>query len=613
MQDFLNKTFFLILFWLFSVPLYGQFDQLPVTDTLIADSSKIKVIFIRKFKAKETPEGRFQELIGDVHLQQLDMHLWCDLGYIKPQKQVEAFGNVQILQADSIRVFSDSLFYDGISRLAQLRQNVVLEDSSMTLFTDELDYNLNTRIATFPTGSLIETDTMTLISKKGQYDANTNMAYFEDSVRITGSDYKLTADSLAFNTETEKAFFLGATTIYHGEKTIYCEDGFYDSKNEYAELRQNARFENKEEGKEELATGDKIIFDGKKEMYYLIGNAFYQNADQEVEADTILMDAKTEQYYFKGQPKFKSRDSTQNQSIDAKFTTYDAETKTMIFRGDVIVAQDNSILTTDSLDYNSENKNGLARGNVVWVDTVEHTQISCQVAQYNDSTKYLKAYGNPVLQSQIDGDTLWLRADTLISIPADTSQQDSSQDARNLKAFHHVRVYKSDMQAVCDSLYYNALDSTFQFYQKPVLWVDGTQFAADSIKVKLKNNKIYRVFLRQNSFIVNRKDSLYHNQVKGDNMTTKFVGEHISSIEIKGNGETVYYAEDDKGAYIGVNDVDCVDMFLFFNNNELRRIRFEGKPTAILYPMGQAPHEQLKLKGFRWLEQFRPKNKYDIL
>ncbi len=633
------------------MPLLAQLpENPPVADSVALDSNKIEILFIRQLKSKELPTGRMQELIGDVHLKQQAMHLWCDYGIINPNKQVEAFGNVQMLQEDSIRIFSDTLLYDGNTRQARLRQNVVLQDTSMTLFTEKLDYDLNTKIATFPEGSLIESDTMTLVSQKGTYNANTNIAHFSDSVRVTGTQYKLIADSLDFNTQTEVAYFIAPTTIYHGEKTVYCEDGYYDGKKNYAELKQNARFENVEEGKEELATGDKIIYDGEEQMYYLIGNAYYENETQAVNADTILLDAETDQYYFRGNPKFRSKQENDNQSIDAQYSDYDAATKTMIFRGEVELHKDANIILADSLDYNTVTKSGLARGNVNWRDTSANTQITAQVAQYNDSTEYIKAYGNPVLQTVMDNDTMWLRADTLISMPVaidsltqdstttldslssantidstqavttiDSTQQSgsdtlviSNNKARHIKGYYNVLIYKSDMQVVCDSLFYDDVDSIFHFYGEPILWADGTQFTADTMAVKLKRNKLEKVLLYNNSFIITKNDSLYYNQTKGKDVIAYFAKNNISLVEIMEEGETVYYIQDENDSYVGVNDVNCEDMILFFAANQLQRIRFEGEPNAVLYPMGQVNHESLKLEGFQWLGNRQPQSKQDL-
>lgn len=599
-----------ILLSCFYSALWGQIsDRPPEPDSsIVADSSKIDIIHIGTLKEQVTPEGTFRELIKDVHLKQKEMHLWCDIGFIFPNRQVKAHGNVQMLQDDRIRIFSDSLFYDGISREAQLRQNVVLKDSNTTIFTEKLDYDLNTRIATFPEGSIIESDTTTMISKKGTYNANTNIAHFTDSVRITNPNYKLTTDSLAFNTETETALFIGPTKVYNDEKMVYCEDGFYDSKRNYAELYKNARFENHEDGKNEVATGDTIIYNGEDDIYYLIGNAHYENDDQIVDADTILMDGKTEQYSFRGNPKFQSKDSTNTQSIDAEFSDYDLETQTMIFRGEVQMVQESQIITTDSLDYNRETKEGIARGNVVWRDTSANTKITCQEAHYNDSTKYLLAKGNPILTTLIDQDTMWLRADTLFSMPDSTDV-----NRRNLRAYYNVQIFKSDIQSRCDSLFYNDIDSMFYFYTHPILWVDNVQFTADTIAIKMKDKQINRVFLYNNSFIVNTNEEIYFNQVKGKDVVTKFVEGKINTMDINKNGETVYYALDEEDKYMGVNDVDCQKMLMFFGDNQIKRIRFQGTPKAMLYPMNQVNHQTLRLEGFQWLDSLQIKNKYELL
>ncbi|BDS11333.1 OstA-like protein [Aureispira anguillae] len=605
------KYFVSILFTLLLLhPTWGQLSDTPPSPSHIEnDSSKIDIINIDKYKERNTPQGIFRELTGNVHLKQQEMHMWCDSGFILPNKQVEAFDNVQMLQDDSIRIFSDSLYYDGILRFSRLRENVVLKDTSMTLFTDKLDYDLNTRIATFPEGSLIESDTTTMISKKGTYNANTNIAHFSDSVRVTNPNYKLVADSLAFNTQTEMAFFLGPTMVYNEEKIVYCEDGFYDSKRNYAELYKNAHFENREDGKSEVAQGDTIIYDGEQDVYYLIGHAHFRNDQQEVFADTILMDGKTEQYSFQGNPIFKSRDSTNNQSINATHSDYDGVTKTMIFRGDVVVAQDQQIMTTDSLDYSTETKSGVARGNVVWRDTSANMQISCGEAFYNDSTKYLLAHKNPLLTTLIDKDTMWLRSDTLIAIP-----DSSDQDQRNLYAFHQVQIFKSNIQVLCDSLFYNSIDSIFNFYINPILWVDGSQFTADTIQVQMKKSKLHRVSLFNNSFIVNTNEATYFNQIKGKDAITQFNGAgDIQSMSVYENGETVYYALDEADRYMLVNDIDCQDMRLYFADNQIKRINYLGKPSAVVYPMHQVDHKTLQLNGFQWLDSLQIKTKYEFL
>lgn len=584
----------------------AQISDAPPEATELEDSSRIDILFINTFKERTTPEGTYRELIGDIHLKQQAMHLWCDLGFIDPYKQVDAFGNVQMLQDDSIRIFSDTLYYDGITRYARLRENVVLTDSSMTMFTNKLNYDLKSRIATFPEQSLIESDSSTLVSKRGYYNTRTSDAYFHDSVRITNPNYKLVADSLAFNTRTEVANFLGPTLVYNDEKVVYCEDGYYDSKANYAELYKNAYFLNREDGKQEEARGDTIIYDGSVDRYYLIGNAHFQDEDQEVDADTIIMDGKTEEYFFLGKPNFRSRDTTSNQTITATNSNYDALNKMMIFRGDVYVTQESQIIIADSLDYNMESKSGLARGHVIWVDTAANVKISAGRAVYQDSTEYLLADRDPMLTTLVDNDTLWLKADTLVSLP-DTG------DARHLYAYHHVRVFKSDMQARCDSLFYDGADSVFHLFEDPILWVDETQFTADTILLYLKSSKLDQVRLFHQSLIISTQEDTFFNQIKGKNALAQFVAGKVSTMDLYENGETVYYATDDDGAYMFVNDIDCDNMQLLFGEDQLKRIVYKGTPKAVVHPMRQVDHSSLFLQGFQWLDSFRIANKYQFL
>ena len=586
----------------------AQISSPQMDNNAAKDSSRIQILHISKLRERSTSAGIFRDLEGEVHLRQKNMDLWCDKGFIKPNKQVEASGKVHLQQEDSIHVYSDTLYYDGFTRIAQLHQNVRLVDTNMVLYTDLLNYDLNTKRAVFPNFTQIRSDSTLMTSKRGFYEVKRHRAHFEDSVRIENPNFSLKTDSLDYDTQTEIAYFLGPTTVNNPDKRVYCEDGYYDTKRNYAALYQNAQFENYEAGKQETARGDTILYDGEKDNYFLIGNAFYQNETQEVYADTIYIDNKQQAFSFMGNPKFVSRDSTEGQSINAVYSYYDDKSKTMVFRERVRIRQESQLIACDSLDYNTETKEGWAQGAVVWDDTAAKVQIRCEEAFYNDSTKFLLAHRQPVLRTIIDADTLWLRADTLWSYP-----DSSSTENRNIKAYHQVLIYKSDLQVRCDSLHYNGSDSTFRFFQKPILWVDGTQFIADTIDIQLRENQIYQLRLFENSFIVNTNDSVYFNQIKGRNVISFFEEGQLDRMTVFETGETVYYAVDDNNQYIGVNDVDCQDMHLFFEDKSVRSIRFEVTPSAVFYPMHQVNHLSLQLPGFQWLDSLSIRSKDELI
>ncbi len=573
-----------------------------------ADTSVIELIFAKKMRGQDGAEGSFLYLEGEVHFRQGDMQLWCDTAHRYPDRQIMAYGDVQMVQNDSIRIFSDSLFYDGITRKARLSGDVVLQDSPMTMFTPQLFYDLETQKADYPFGALVVTDSAQLTSKSGYYDANTNMAYFKDSVRLTDPNYKLFADSLAFDTEREIAYFTGPTYIFDEENMLYCEDGYFNNRKNFAELSGNPYYLKRTKEGYQKAKSDTIIYNGSENRYYLIGNAVYEDGEKEVRADTIVRDEDSEQFFFRGNPKFKSLDSTQSQTIDAKYSFYDSKTETLIFRDEVRVIDQAQVLVADSLDYSQNTHTGIARGRVAWQDTSSQISIFCGEAVYNDSTGLFIAKDRPIMLSLLDGDSLWLTADTLVGI-----KDSLDPDKKKFFAYQNAKLYKKDLQGLCDSLTYSETDSLFQFLGNPILWVDSVQFTADTVRATLSNKKIDKVFLYQNSLIVSSEEEQYFNQIKGKDMTAYFADNRLSHLDVVNSGEAVYYIIDEQKRYVGVNSVECTHMFMYFNNNQVDRIKFTVEPKATLYPMGQVNHESLRLKNFRWLEASRPKNKEEII
>jgi lipopolysaccharide export system protein LptA len=572
-----------------------------------ADSSRIDLIFSRKMKGIQLTDGDYLYLEGDVHFLQGNMHMWCDTAKRYPNKQIIAYGDVQMVQNDSIRVFSDSLFYDGNSRKSRLSGDVVLQDSTMTMFTSLLFYDLNTKIADYPKGALVVSDSTQLISKSGYYDANTNIAYFVDSVRMTNPNYKLIADSLAFDTQKEIAYFSGPTYIYNNEDLVYCEGGYYDNNKNYAELTGNPYYLQRNDAGYKKAKGDTIIYDGSIKKYYLIGNAVYEDGDKEVRADTIVRDGETDQFQFIGNPKFRSLDSTKNQTIDSKYSFYDSKTETVIFREDVRIVDNRQVLIADSLDYTKSNNIGIARGRVVWEDSSSNVRILCGEAIYNDSTGHFLAKDHPILVSKMDNDSLWLTADTLRAVP-----DSLDKEKKTFFAYNNVKIFKKDLQGLCDSLTYSQSDSIFQFFSNPILWLDSVQFTADTIRAIMANGKMSKAYMYQNSVIISTEDEIYFNQIKGRNMLADFIDNKLNTLDVRSNGKAIYYAYDNEKRYMGVNDVNCSDMFLFFAENSIQRIKFTGEPQAVLYPMGMTDHSTLRIKEFRWLEKQRPKSKFEV-
>lgn len=91
---------------------------------------RIKVVHSLEFLVLQEGENNLQKLNGRVELRQDSVFMYCDSALIQNETQVYAYHNVVIQQGDSLRVFADTLEYDGITRLAILEGNVILVNMS---------------------------------------------------------------------------------------------------------------------------------------------------------------------------------------------------------------------------------------------------------------------------------------------------------------------------------------------------------------------------------------------------------------------------------------------------------------------------------------------------
>jgi glutaredoxin 2 len=122
-----------------------------------------------------------------------------------------------------------------------------------------------------------------------------------------------------------------------------------------------------------------------------------------------------------------------------------------------------------------------------------------------------------------------------------------------------------------------------------------------------------RIYVFNNSMVINQiKPSLY-NQASGRTLNAYFTEGKINYVRIKGSpAETIFYPQDNDSAFVGMNYAtgDAVDVF--FENEEVKKIKFINDVNGTMYPMNQIPEDKKTLKNFVWQDKRRPKNKLEL-
>ncbi|MBX2891181.1 MAG: hypothetical protein KF734_09665 [Saprospiraceae bacterium] len=588
--------------------LFSQNPTQPLAAQQDTQKLKIETAFLVEYFVKG--DRTIQKLSGNVRMRQENTLVFCDTATLDQDFAVLK-GQVVIEQGDSVKVFADSAHYHAGTKISDLFGDVVLVNGIQQLFTTRLRYDMANKIATYHTGAMLTNGKSQLTSTHGYYHVNDKEVYFKGDVLVTDPEFTMRTDTMVFNTETQTLRFVAPTLISQQKGRIYTEGGFYDIENDFAVFDVNPQYE--KEG--QIGRARKMRYSGETKEYVLEGDAYIEEKNRMTSANVIRYNTQNDDIVLIGDAHY--QDSTRD--IVGEEIRYNSQNKRYQIAGRGRVSDPPNIIEADSLDFDDANGSGVALGDVVWTDTTSDFTILAWRMDYNKESDYLNAFGGaggagadgrPLMKSLIDRDTLYLAADTLTSFKPDTSS-----DTRLLLAHLDVRIYKSDLQAVCDSLSFSSEDSIFWFYKLqnlPIIWADTSQFSADTIRILLKNKKLDRIWLRQNALVINSDDELLFNQIRGRYTTAFFRDEQIREMLVEGNAQAVYYALDDTRAYIGVNETECSEMRLFFGNNKVEGIKFYNEPSGKFIPMRKVGRESKKLDGFFWEKARRPQSLEDL-
>lgn len=199
----------------------------PSADTSIREFQIISGPSMRAIKIDSLTT--LQTIAGGAIIQQGSTIFHSDSAVVNPTTHtLEAFGNIEINQADTVHTYSQYLKYLGVEKMAYLKDKVKLTNHSGTLFTDDLDYNLQTGIGNFYKGGKVIEGKSVITSTEGTYYDDTKDIYFKKNVKLDEPSKHIRADSLLYNMRTRKSDFISETHIKTPEVEINTTQGNYD-------------------------------------------------------------------------------------------------------------------------------------------------------------------------------------------------------------------------------------------------------------------------------------------------------------------------------------------------------------------------------------------------
>lgn len=411
---------------------------------------------------------------------------------------------------------------------------------------------------------------------------------------------------------------------------IYGDYLFYDGQTMIAQLRMNVKMENRNTT---LLT-DSLNYDRLYNLGYYFEGGTLMDEDNVLTSDWGEYSPATKQSVFNHDVKLVNPKYV----LTSDTLRYNTRSKVANILGPSDIVSDNnhiysergfyntlsgqaelldrSVLTNqgkklvgDSLFYDRNAGYGEAFDNVVMTDEVNKNMLTGDYCYYNELVDSAFATKRAMIIDYSQGDSLYMHGDTLQMVSYNI---DTDSLYRKMKAFHKVRMYRTDVQGSCDSLVYNSKDSCMTMYRDPILWNEGQQLLGEEIKMYVNDSTIDWVHIINQALTVEMKDSIHYNQVSGKEMKAYFVDGDMRHIEVTGNVLTAFYPEEKDSTMTGFNYLEGSVLHLYLRERKMERGVFVGKSNGTMYPMDQIPPDKLRLPAFVWLDYIRPLSKEDI-
>ncbi len=474
-------------------------------------------------------------------------------------------------------VHADRLRYDqyGKNPTAQvLNGNVEFKHKGARLLCDSAYfYQESNSLRAFSNVRMYQGDTLSLFSDYAYYDGNEQMAESRYNVILTHRQTKLYTDSLNYDRLYGIGYFFEGGKMIDKDNVLVSDWGEYDT-----ETRQSV-------------------------FYYDVN---LKNPKYVMNTDTLYYDTNTSVAHVTGPSEIVS-DNNIIHTIDGFYDTDNDRAK--LYRRSTIENEGKEI-TGDSLFY--DEVTGVSEGfhNVVYVDKENKNQLNSEYLWYNELTGTALATDSAVMREFSQGDTLYMHSDTM---KVYTFNMNTDSVFRKVHCYNKVRAYRTDVQAVCDSLIYNSKDSCMTMYKDPITWSDDRQLLGEIIEVYMKDSTIDHAHVINQALSVEQiPKTAYFNQISSRDMFGYFEGGEIHRTDAIGNVIAVYYIEEDKdSSYVNMVYIETDTMRMYMENRQLQKI-WASKNVGTMYPVTQTPPDKSKLPSFVWFDYVRPLDKDDI-
>ncbi len=632
--------------------------------------SLVVLLSSRSMQMVDVEGARTRKVIGPARFLHNDTYLLCDTALWNVETQIiEAWGNVSILQDETV-LTSDNLKYLINEDIAQFRGSVVqlTDKDHNTLRTRHLDYNTKDSVAIFKNGGAMrDKDGQIIESRDGTYDSKIKKFSFVNDVNMFTDSIFVKTRELVYESDLNLATFGHATDAWQENNMLSSNRGWYDRGRELFFFSDNVHVmsEDQEGWCDSLffhrntsdveMLGNAQVNDTTRNVFGLAGRIQYedslskvtmtrkpavisQTTEQDESTDTVYLGADKLVYYtvmrfevdsaavLDAQKRLKSLEVDPVGTFRKKAAEEAAKAKEEAMKDDPNyqgakkaaagggradgpagarrqsgpAARPQKLSAAPPVSSERSGSFGIhgIPKMVGFADSLSVVEPALDSLALTDSLRLTDSL--KLADSLRIADSLHI-ADSIANLPKDSTR------IGFLEAIGKVKVFKKNMQVVCDSLLYTDLDSLARLFKEPIVWQETVrQYTADSISLVVSDGAMEKASLMSNAFIAIEEDPTHFDQIKGAEMLAYFDDNGgLKRFDVLGGATALFFLEEN-GSLATVNKTDSKMLSAVFKDGEIQRIYYFEEAKNDGYPVVQLSEEERQLKGFNWQPDKRP-------
>lgn len=472
-------------------------------------------------------------------------------------------------------IHADDVIYDQfeIPGAQRFSGNVEFLHNGMRLFCDSaVLFQASNSFEAFGHVRMLQGDTLSLTGDRLYYHGDDLMAEVRNNVVLKHRKQTLLTDSLNYDRLYNLAYFFEGGKLIDGHTILTSDWGEYHTDTKKTLFNYHVELKSP---KFRLVT-DTLHYDTSSKWAQAVGPSNIYSGEDRIYTENGFYNTHTE--------------------------------RTRLFNRSRVYGRD-SELEGDSIFYDKKTGYMFAHHNVVFEDKKNKGMLFGDFCSYNELTGKALAHGKALAKYYSnEKDTLFVHADTLRLF---TFNIETDSVYRVLHGYFHARAFRSDVQAVSDSLVFISKDKKLSLYRDPIVWSGNRQILGEEINVFCNDSTIDSVYVERQAFLAEQVDSTHFNQVSAQLMRSYFEKGEMKRNFADGNVYVVNYPLERDSTLLYQNYTETSQLRMYMKNRKLSKLWAPAAKGAY-YAIGMAPPDKTFLESFAWFDYIRPRDKYDL-